>query len=58
MLGSRGARHHVITHKVLHSEDEDVALRREAAYNLALVYKHSGNELKARQVLRDFVTVF
>eukprot|EP01120_Amphizonella_sp_Union-15-10_P012769 TRINITY_DN5763_c0_g1_i6.p1 TRINITY_DN5763_c0_g1~~TRINITY_DN5763_c0_g1_i6.p1 ORF type:complete len:795 (-),score=154.08 TRINITY_DN5763_c0_g1_i6:183-2567(-) len=32
-------------------------LVREAAYNLALIYKHSGSEDLARNILREYVTI-
>lgn len=44
--------------QVLQDEDlDDVSLRREAAHNLALLYKYSGNEHKARAVLREYCSV-
>ena len=39
-----------------HASDEDMTLSREAAFNLALIYKESGAEDLARAVLREHLT--
>jgi general transcription factor 3C polypeptide 3 (transcription factor C subunit 4) len=39
------------------SEEENCNLKREAAFNLSLIYKASGNMDMARNVLREFCTV-
>lgn len=41
----------------LDEDVDDMELRREAAHNLALLYKLSGNEHKARAVLREHCSV-
>ncbi len=39
------------------SEEVEQSLEREAAFNLALIYKNSGNLDLARRYLRDHVTI-
>lgn len=36
---------------------ERLSLQREAAYNLSLIYRSSGSEDLARQLLRQYVTI-
>lgn len=38
-------------------EENSEGLKREAAYNLSLIYQASGNLDLARQVLRDYITI-
>lgn len=55
-----GLRHFAVElyEEVLAWKDEDSgSLKREAAYNLSLIYQASGNLDLARQVLRDHITI-
>jgi len=38
-------------------QEPDYDLKREAAFNLSLIYRASGNDALARQILRDYVVI-